>query len=167
MEIRRVITAEDEAGLSHFLAVEPVAPVSGHVDWFPVWGWDSLPTLPVTEAGRESTVSVFPGPNGTRIAISVMHPVTDGRDATEEFAAMLAAVPAGGRSGWASGFHDTATIDVVFVISGTVTLELSGGDSTELSAGDVLVQNGTVHKWRNLGTVPCVLGLVLVAAENS
>ena len=34
-----------------------------------------------------------------------------------------------------------------------------------LTAGDVLVQRGTVHNWVNNGTEPCVIAFVLTAAH--
>jgi quercetin dioxygenase-like cupin family protein len=45
------------------------------------------------------------------------------------------------------GWHATATIDVDVVLSGRVALELPGGHRAELSAGDVVVQRGTNHRW--------------------
>ncbi len=57
------------------------------------------------------------------------------------------------------GFHATTTVDTVVVISGEVSVEFPDGREVILRAGDVLVQNGTVHAWRNRGS-----GWPLVAA---
>ena len=45
--------------------------------------------------------------------------------------------------------HRTDTVDVVTILSGRIVLELAGGVSKELGPGDVVIQNGTRHRWRN------------------
>lgn len=60
--------------------------------------------------------------------------------------------------------HRTDSIDYVVVLSGAVTMELDN-QSVELKAGDVLVQRGTVHNWVNNGAEPCVMAVVLIAAQ--
>jgi mannose-6-phosphate isomerase-like protein (cupin superfamily) len=60
--------------------------------------------------------------------------------------------------------HRTDSIDYAVVISGEIDMELD--DTTvHLKAGDVLVQRGTIHNWVNMGTAPCVIAFVLVAAK--
>ena len=44
-------------------------------------------------------------------------------------------------------------------------MELDDGVVAKLSAGDVLVQRGTIHNWINKGTEPCVIAFVLVSAK--
>jgi mannose-6-phosphate isomerase-like protein (cupin superfamily) len=46
------------------------------------------------------------------------------------------------------GFHVTRTIDVVYMLAGSATLDLDD-DSVELSAGDVAVLQAPNHAWRN------------------
>lgn len=65
----------------------------------------------------------------------------------------------------ARGMHTTNTIDVEYVISGEVWLELDDGAEVRLGPGDTIVQNGTRHAWRNRGDVPCVMALLLIGAE--
>jgi quercetin dioxygenase-like cupin family protein len=65
------------------------------------------------------------------------------------------------------GMHTTDTIDYVVVISGEVTLELDDGERTVLRAGDVVVQNGTRHAWRNHGTESCTIVGVAVGADRT
>lgn len=62
------------------------------------------------------------------------------------------------------GMHATDTIDYVTVISGQVTLVTETAE-TLLRAGDVLVQRGVVHGWRNDGPDPCRLAVVLLKAH--
>jgi hypothetical protein len=60
------------------------------------------------------------------------------------------------------GMHTPDSIDHLLVVSGEVTLELDDGALTLLRAGDVVVQNGTRHAWRNHGTGPCtVVGVAI------
>ncbi|HYR34659.1 MAG TPA: cupin domain-containing protein [Burkholderiales bacterium] len=60
--------------------------------------------------------------------------------------------------------HRTETIDYAVVLSGEIDMQLD--DSTvHLRAGDVLVQQATMHDWVNRGTVPCVIAFVLVPAK--
>ena len=59
--------------------------------------------------------------------------------------------------------HRTNSIDYLVVLSGAVSMELDD-QTVELSAGDVLVQRGTVHNWINKGTTPCIMAVVLISA---
>jgi len=60
--------------------------------------------------------------------------------------------------------HRTETIDYAVVLSGEIDMQLD--DSVvHLRAGDVLVQQATMHDWVNRGTVPCVIAFVLVPAK--
>jgi quercetin dioxygenase-like cupin family protein len=67
--------------------------------------------------------------------------------------------------GLAARNHRTDSVDYIVVISGEIDMELD--DSTvHLTAGDVMVQRGTIHNWVNRGTAPCVLAVVLIAAKS-
>jgi mannose-6-phosphate isomerase-like protein (cupin superfamily) len=166
MHVRRIVTAEHDDGRSFAVAVETVTPVSGHLDWHPIWGWDQLPALPVHAPERESVSSTFPAIGGARVAVSIMPPRSERRPPSADLMGLINAVPGRGRQGWSTDFHDTGTVDVVFVISGQVSMALSGGETITMGQGDVLIQNGTFHVWRNEETEPCVLGLVLLGADR-
>jgi quercetin dioxygenase-like cupin family protein len=62
--------------------------------------------------------------------------------------------------------HTTDGIDYVLVVSGEVTLELDDGERTVLRAGDVVIQIGTQHAWRNRGTGPCTIVGVAIGADR-
>ena len=51
----------------------------------------------------------------------------------------------------ANGFHSSTSTDVIIVISGEIWFELEDSDEIHLCAGDILIQNGTSHRWRNHG----------------
>ena len=62
------------------------------------------------------------------------------------------------------GMHRSATTDMLYVISGRCVLELDDGSKTEIGAGDVVVQSGTMHRWHNPFAEPCrVLGALVGA----
>jgi quercetin dioxygenase-like cupin family protein len=58
--------------------------------------------------------------------------------------------------GYHFGMHATPTLDFVVVLSGEIELGLEA-ESVVLGPGDVLVQRGTVHRWRVLGDGPCTI----------
>ncbi|WP_279580779.1 cupin domain-containing protein [Fodinicola feengrottensis] len=66
----------------------------------------------------------------------------------------------------APGMHTTDSLDYVLIVSGEVTLELDDGERTVLRAGDVVVQNGTRHAWRNHGTETCMIVGVAIGADR-
>lgn len=53
------------------------------------------------------------------------------------------------------GMHRSATTDMFYVLSGRCVLELDDGSRNELAAGDVIVQSGTMHRWKNPWNEPC------------
>ncbi|MFD6058958.1 cupin domain-containing protein [Rhodococcus wratislaviensis] len=63
------------------------------------------------------------------------------------------------------GMHTTPTVDYDVVIEGEVWLELSEGE-VHLTAGDVVVQHGTRHAWRNKGDKPATVLAVLIGAQD-
>lgn len=60
--------------------------------------------------------------------------------------------------------HKTPTIDYITVISGEIYAIVDDGEVL-LKAGDTFVQRGTMHSWSVRGTEPCIISVVLVAAE--
>jgi quercetin dioxygenase-like cupin family protein len=69
--------------------------------------------------------------------------------------------------GGASPMHRTNSIDYGIVLSGQVELELDDGVVETCSAGDVIVQRGTIHLWRNPSdTEPCRIVFVLTEARG-
>jgi quercetin dioxygenase-like cupin family protein len=48
-----------------------------------------------------------------------------------------------------SPMHRTNSIDYGIIISGTIELELENQEIKTLTQGDIIVQRGTIHKWRN------------------
>jgi hypothetical protein len=65
------------------------------------------------------------------------------------------------------GMHRTDSVDYGVVLDGKVTLDLGDGKTTELLAGDIIVQNGARHAWRNPGTNPATVFFVLVGVPRT
>jgi mannose-6-phosphate isomerase-like protein (cupin superfamily) len=61
--------------------------------------------------------------------------------------------------------HRTRSVDYVVVLEGAITLLLDDSELT-LTAGDVVVQQGTNHAWINRGAATCRLAMVFIDAEE-
>jgi quercetin dioxygenase-like cupin family protein len=81
--------------------------------------------------------------------------------------------PSGGVVGrritWPPGFqypmHTTPTLDFIVILSGQLELGLEKGTQL-LGPGDVLVQQGTAHRWRNPGPASCTFVAVMIDAAR-
>ncbi len=60
--------------------------------------------------------------------------------------------------------HATDTIDYLVIISGEVTLVLEDGEA-RLGPGDLVVDRGVMHAWRNDSGAPCVAAVVNLPAH--
>jgi hypothetical protein len=63
----------------------------------------------------------------------------------------------------APSFHTTTTIDYVVVLSGEIYALVDDGEVL-LKAGDVLIQRGTSHAWRNRSDSPARVAFALIDA---
>jgi hypothetical protein len=67
----------------------------------------------------------------------------------------------------APGMHTTDTVDYDIVLDGEIWLELDDGATAHLRKGDVAIQCGTRHAWRNKGDRPATMCFVLIGAERN
>jgi hypothetical protein len=155
-KVRRVITGETSDGKGVFTHVEDVEPLrlSGDTLRHIVWGWDETPKLPYLERGPYDVLKGLPlgRPGAVQIETWVLPPrfPLEGGDHHEN----------------CSRLHAYDTVDVIFVLEGQIDLEQSDGAVVRLRRGDVLVQNGAVHAWRNPTDERCVLGFVFFGAAR-
>jgi mannose-6-phosphate isomerase-like protein (cupin superfamily) len=177
---KRVVVVMDEGG-SVVQEDAPVDPITSDLmpgtEIYAIWGTEG-PVPRHSEKGIEAvTAPYFPGPGGTRCGAFTFPP--EKRDAAvpeppdpetlERLAADLETKLPGLLGIFEPedpGFHQTPTVDYVFVIQGTMTLELDDGSETELPPGSCVVQNGTRHAWRNYGEETAILAHVIVAAAG-
>ena len=157
MGFRRVVTGQREDGTSVFVSdevLEPVVPpLLGGNEIYQLWGDDRRPSLPA-DGGRPEHAGFFPPADGYRLHVFTIPPASYVHPEVEDFDAALAEterLTPGMTSAVtdAEGMHATDTIDLLYIVSGEVHLQLDDGASKVLRQGDVIVQNGTNHAWYN------------------
>ncbi|WP_193743747.1 cupin domain-containing protein [Flavobacterium sp. 83] len=68
--------------------------------------------------------------------------------------------------GASSPLHRTDSIDYGIIISGEIELELENNVSKRIGAGEIIIQRGTLHKWKNPSeTEICRIVFVLIEAK--
>ncbi len=178
MNIRRVATGHDENGHAVFVRDDLVKPITvgmlPGVEFHRVWGADTPPQFPDNGA-MPHVVSYFPALGGFRVGFFTLPP----RDATAQPGEALDPTPAlkefeeklPGLVQYlepdAPGMHTTPTIDFDLVIAGEIVLELDNGATKTLRPGDIVVQNGTRHRWRNDGAAPATLAVFICGARHA
>lgn len=171
---RRIVTGERD-GSAVFLTDEP-APNVHHYATVPgmtasvLYSTAAVPGLPtVDEDASVITSPVLPQPGETVLMIVTFPP--DSVMASEAFDP-LAAVDeqfafypefAATFDPEEPGKHQTASVDYDIVLDGEIWLELDG-ETKKLERGDVVIQGGTRHAWRNRGSSPATMCFVLVGA---
>ncbi len=176
MGIRRVVTGHSADGKAIVASDEVIEPIELALlpgfEFFRLWGADTAPQLPDSGAPL-AHAQYFPPVGGFRFGLFTVPPATEVLTGDLDIGAALAAMEAS-LPGMAAhmepehpGMHTTATVDYEFVVSGSIVLELDDGTEVELHPGDTLIQNGTRHAWRNRGTEPCQMVVVLIGAPHS
>jgi len=161
--MKLVVTGHDEMGKSVFsFAGHP--PRELHAGSYDLWSTKGAITLPDGADARTATpIGYFPLADETSFKIVSVPPPEAGE------ANLGGSLPGDVADFFDSddpGMHTTDTIDYVLILSGSADLELDDGAQERVVAGDVVVQRGTRHAWRVTGTVPLVLGAVLIGAER-
>ncbi len=147
--MRRLVTGHTPEGKATFAGdndveerIVPFPSGSEMFRVFEIWGTDGAPTLP--QLPPHGPQLSYPGVGGIRFGILTFPPNTD-----------------------VGGMHITDTIDMYYVLSGEVCLELDGRNERVVRAGDTLVQNGTIHAWHNRKSEPCRMVSFMVGAKRS
>ncbi len=142
--VRRIVTGHDEAGRAIIRSDEllPVTPIpSGDAAFSLVWTTATVPADNNDETDGRTREAGLTLHQGSVIRIVDMVP------------------------GGVSPFHRSSSIDYGIVLSGAVELELDDGAVTTARAGDIIVQRGTIHLWRNpSATEVCRIAFVLIEA---
>ncbi|MEV0404365.1 cupin domain-containing protein [Actinoallomurus sp. NPDC050550] len=175
-KIRRVVTGHDTEGNARVVDDRDVEPITSELmpgyAAYRLWGRDERPTFPDDGSPRRAE-AWYPPRDGSRFMINMIPPGElvlpadlDTVAALDELERQMPGAMAAMEPD-APGMHTTDSIDYVLVVSGEVTLELDDGEQTVLRAGDVVIQNGTRHAWRNHGTEPCTIVGVAVGADRT
>jgi quercetin dioxygenase-like cupin family protein len=140
---RRIVTTHDSNGLSIVKSDELLTPQpipSGDADFQTVWTTPTVPAnLNLGDDGSQQADLTLRGGSVIRIVDQL--------------------------PGAQSPMHRTFSIDYGIVLTGELELELDGGDVIPLSAGDIVVQRGTNHIWRNTSDTVCRIAFILIEAE--
>jgi hypothetical protein len=170
---RRVVTAVRE-GKSGFLSDGPV-PNAHHYASIPgmmtsvVYATAAVPQLPQDDHETAPPgLHVPPAPGETRLMIVTFPPDSSFERPTFDPAAADAEqrdyIPglAERFEPDAPGMHQTDTVDYDIVLDGEIWLELDDGATTQLRTGDVVIQCGTRHAWRNKCSGTATMCFVLI-----
>ncbi len=125
------------------------------------------------ESEGDAVVSVVPGPGETRFLTVTLPPAAVFESAQFDPIA-AAAEDADVIPGLAElfdpddpGMHATPTVDYVVVLAGEVHLVMEGGEETVVRQGDIVIQNGTRHAWRNMSERPATLATVMIGHSGA
>ncbi|MCZ0954378.1 MAG: cupin domain-containing protein [Rhodospirillaceae bacterium] len=143
---RRIVTGHDKNGRAVFRSVETLEPKPipiGGANFSLIWTTAEVPVNLNDETdGREREAGLTLH-KGSVIRVVDMLP------------------------GGVSPMHRTNSIDYGIVLSGEVELELDDGAVETCRAGDVIVQRGTIHLWRNpSSSEPCRIVFILTESQG-
>ncbi|MGO8021172.1 cupin domain-containing protein [Rhizobium leguminosarum] len=143
--VRRVVTGHNEAGVAVIredgpIAVERQFPgIDLHAGIF--WSTADVPADNVTDVLGEKRDVGHTMKGGSVFRLSDVGP------------------------GFESPMHRTHSIDYAIVLEGAIQLELDSGEKVDVSAGDVVVQRGTNHLWRNTSSARCRIMFIMIKAN--
>lgn len=144
--LRRIVTGHSSQGKAHFrsvdeLKLEPID--SGDALFATIWSTAEVPVnLNDETEGRDRHVGLTLE-GGSVLRVVEMLP------------------------GQVSPMHRTNSIDYGVVISGSVELELDDGVTELCTPGDVIVQRGTMHLWRNPSqSEVCRIIFILIESQS-
>lgn len=163
---RSVVFADGPAPTEHRFKALP-----GHVSSIM---WATAPNPAPEQMTETATIGMtaVPGPGETRLLMVHFPPASvmfgEGFDPAEADREQLEHLP-----GLADlfepdcpGMHRTPSVDYDIVVEGRIWLELDDGKEVELRAGDVAIQQGTRHAWRNKGDAPATIAFVLIGTAK-
>jgi hypothetical protein len=158
MKARRVTATRDAGGGSSFVAddvLESIGPaLFGGAEILELWGADAALALP-DPAPAASWSGYFPRSGGVRVGIWILPPASRAteRPADLESAAAEAEAAVPGITdvvATETGHHHAPeTVDLAYVLEGTVTVQLEGGAEETVGAGGLIVQHGSNRTWIN------------------
>ena len=164
MKVRTVVTGHDAKGRSVFVQDAKVdgMPIPGLGELALLWNADEPATYP-NAGSNPAAPGIYPPLGGIRFLIGTYLP-----------GSFIAPEPVPGMhledgdepGGANDGFHRTDTTDFGVLISGKMALQLDDGAEVSLSPGDVLIENGTRHRWRVVGDKPATLVSFIIGARR-
>jgi mannose-6-phosphate isomerase-like protein (cupin superfamily) len=171
--VRRVVTGHDTAGRSVVLFDSAAPNVRGRAQGNAstlLWVTEETPADVSGRTDRAAREIAVPPPRGgTIFRLAEFPPSTGGEDLLDH-ATVLRDFGIGddvmpGHAPRHPLIHRTRSIDYVIVLEGEIHLLLDDRE-VRLSAGDVVVQQGTNHAWINRGPARCRLAMVFIDARE-
>jgi mannose-6-phosphate isomerase-like protein (cupin superfamily) len=178
MNLRRVVIATNDQGASDVL-IDGAPPRQHDFVNTPgfsqalVWATPAQPAIPYDGVDpTPGATSFIPEVGGTRFIMLTFPPDTvyfdpsfDGAAAGAEALQQSPGIAELFEPD-APGMHTTPTVDYDIVLDGEVWLELADGREVKLSAGDVVVQHGARHAWRNKSDRSVTIAAILIGAST-
>ncbi|QAY59554.1 cupin domain-containing protein [Microbacterium protaetiae] len=142
LNLRRVVTGHDAEGNAIFVSDREMETkvLGSEAEMVVAWTTATFPSDNNDDFdGAEREVRRV-SPGGTVLQYVTMHPHTE------------------------SKHHRTHSLDYALVLKGELELELDNGASKTVHAGDVVIQRGTIHTWRNASDEPSLVAFILIDA---
>lgn len=130
--VRRIVTGHNENGRAVFRSIDKLVPEeipSGDAAFATIWSAAEVP-VDLNDEADGATCDVGLTLNGGSV-VRVVDMLPGGE----------------------SPMHRTNSIDYGIVLSGEVELELDDGAIETCRPGDIIVQRGTIHLWRNASSI--------------
>jgi quercetin dioxygenase-like cupin family protein len=150
LEVRRIVTGHDANGKAVVASDERLKGVNRRgpsISGCEIWSSDKMPVDNSTEAAAAQRAGFVKRYNYVGTGQGTVVRITQLEANGPKF------------------MHRTETLDYAILLSGACDLELDDGKVLHLTAGDVVVQRGTMHAWVNHGPGPCVFAFILIDAE--
>ena len=168
LKFRRVVTGHRQDGTSCFLsgdlAEAAVKQVGRGLRFFELWETDGplASNEGLDDAGKRP-FSHHPPAGGTRFRIVEFLPDSEHDEASVsgDFESMDVVRQVESND---PTMHRNETVDYNIILSGEIFAVTEEGEML-LRPGDVIIQRGTAHTWRNRSGRPCVFASVMVSAE--
>jgi mannose-6-phosphate isomerase-like protein (cupin superfamily) len=172
--IRRVVTGKDATGKAIVMidsAATPRVRVETGLANTLLWVTDAMPPV-VTQRidAAAQKIGVHPPPNGTVFRVVEFPPEKEVRADYESRLRLMQEMglaPEGPSREHPRdpGMHRTRTIDYAVIVSGEIDMLLDDSE-VHLTAGDVVIQQGTNHAWVNRGDAPCRVAFILIDGKD-
>jgi quercetin dioxygenase-like cupin family protein len=169
--VKRIVTGHDARGRSVVMIdgrpPSVVLEKAGGLRLTELWATSEAPAQFSTADRGQRARRIEPDANGSVFRI-IEYPPDAERLKTlkpEEHFASMGVRAADSAKRPHPGMHRTRTLDYAIVLSGEVHAVLDDSEVL-LTAGDVLVQQGTNHAWSNRTSEPCRIAFVLIDAAE-
>ena len=164
MKVRKVVTGHDAKGRAVIVRDEQVdgTTIPGLGELAFLWNANE-PAIYPNAGNNPAAPGIFPPVGGIRFIIGTYSP---GDFIAPEPTPEMHLEDGDELGGANGGFHRTDTTDFGVVLSGNLALQLDDGAEVSLSPGDVLIENGTRHRWRVVGNVPATMASFIIGAHR-